>query len=215
MFAALCVVFLSHTKFFVLDECDSLCDPRNGFTDIIEKYIDILNQKTSNTQKANSMQSAFQVRHSSFPISPPRQFVFVSASVNNLLSRFIKNRVQAVKQCTADTLHYLPSNLNISYVHIGTKDKIQVLVSTLQNEFTQYQQQQQVANHTHATNNSTYKQPHIMIFCNTIDSVRAVDYALHAAQIKCCSLHGQMPSKVSQLFIVLIKYVRLFDLYAN
>lgn len=194
-------VFLSHTKFLVLDECDSLCDPRNGFTDIIQKYLHILNNRTAHahSQHSRPLNSHHRDNADTAP-TVPCQFMFVSASMSSVLQRFMQEHVSGVKQLTANSLHHLPSNLNLTYIHTGTKDKIHVLISTLQHEFQQYEQQQQAAA-KNGTNNTAYKQPHVLVFCNTIDSCRAVDYALHAAGITCCSLHGQMPSKVrSQLF---------------
>lgn len=103
--------------------------------------------------------------------------MFVSATLTPSLKKFILDRFEeeSLNFLIASKTHYNLANLEHNFVPVGDQNRLTLLDETLKPIFAEAGEK------------------FVVIFCNSIKCVRAVDYFLKKLQYKCTSLHGDLP----------------------
>jgi superfamily II DNA/RNA helicase len=100
------------------------------------------------------------------------QFCFVLATFNNEVQNYLQEHFPRAKLITAPRLHYNLKNITQRFVTIAGSDKLKHLLPLIGGE---------------TSNNRT------IIFCNTVNSCRAVHYALIESGISASCYHSEIP----------------------
>ncbi|XXQ32461.1 RNA helicase [Plasmodiophora brassicae] len=152
---------LGDVQFVVIDEADTLFDPKCGFLDELDAGL--LTPVRNLKAKAKG---------------GPVQFILVSATMRQQVVADLQAGFPGIETVLSQKLHRLPSAMTVDFVGIGARDKVEVLVSTLRQMTTR-----------------PIHDP-VVIFCNTTDSCRAVDHALHDSGFSnTACLHGDILPK--------------------
>lgn len=113
-----------------------------------------------------------------------KQVVMCSATVTkamtNMSKRFFDERDPHFKTIIEKSTHLNLSNLKHEFIQIADFDKIKPL-QLLCKEYRKYARK-------HDTS--------CIVFCNSVQSARAIEYALAADGMETCSLHGEIPPKL-------------------
>lgn len=112
-----------------------------------------------------------------------KQLIMCSATVNKAMTamarRFYSEEDPNFKIVVEKSTHLNLSNLKHEFIHLADYDKIKPL-QLLTKEYKKYARK----HHTGC-----------IVFCNSVQSARAVEHALAHEGMKTCSLHGEIPPK--------------------
>ena len=86
------------------------------------------------------------------------------------------------KECIEKSTHMNLSNLKHEFIHIADFDKIKPL-TLLMKEFKKYSRKEQTS---------------CIVFCNSVQSARAIEHALSEDGFKTASMHGEIPPKLRE-----------------
>ena len=107
------------------------------------------------------------------------QMIYVSATLTNSLRVFLDTVFDKnIKFLLTTDTHFNLANLKHTFVPVMQQNKLELLKS----EILKIQK-----------NN---KEKYLLVFCNSVAAVRAVDYYLRAEGIRCSSLHSDMPIRL-------------------
>jgi superfamily II DNA/RNA helicase len=107
------------------------------------------------------------------------QMVYVSATLTNALRIFLETVFDKnIKFLLTTDTHFNLANLQHTFVPVLQQNKLELLRS----EILKIQKKD--------------KQKFLLVFCNSVAAVRAVDYYLRAEGIRCSSLHSDMPIRL-------------------
>ena len=103
--------------------------------------------------------------------------MFVSATLTPSLRKFIIQNFDedTLNYLIASKTHYNLANLEHNFLFAGDKNKLKLLDEQLKFIFKNHQK------------------PFLIIFCNSIKCVQALDYFLKKLEYKCNTLHGELP----------------------
>jgi len=103
-------------------------------------------------------------------IPTPLQTIFVSASLTTKLDESIRTRIPNIRKVITETVNKPSAGIRHEFI-VSPSDKKDILLQTLQREAGK----------------------RMMVFCNTVDSCRAVEYILRENNFSATSLHGDIP----------------------
>jgi superfamily II DNA/RNA helicase len=106
---------------------------------------------------------------------PKTQLICVSATLKGHALDFMKHKFGEATVISSESLHKPLPRLETREVMVSNRDKIEVLIGEIWRD------------DEGAAREST------IIFCNTVDSCRALQIALSEARIECTDLHGKVP----------------------
>jgi superfamily II DNA/RNA helicase len=106
--------------------------------------------------------------------------MFVSATLTPSLKKFIIDRFEeeSLNFLIASKTHYNLANLEHNFIPSSGQNKLTLLNDTLKSIF------------------GGKHDKYVVIFCNSIKCVRALDFFLKKMEFKCNSLHGEMPISI-------------------
>ena len=166
-------LFLSHVETLVIDEFDTFID--SGHEDNIKKLLDsFLGTNDGRTKQGEK-----------------RQVVFASATVSKYLRKIATDYFGEIdpangnqspsgfKELIEKSTHMNLAHLKHEFIHIADYDKIKPL-KLLMKEYKKYARK-------HNTS--------CMVFCNSVNSARAVEHTLAEEGFKTASMHGDIPPR--------------------
>ena len=119
----------------------------------------------------------------------PRQVVFSSATVSKQMKQISANYFGEgsdpglrFKELIEKSTHMNLQHLKHEFIHLADYDKVKPL-KLLIKEFRKYAKK-------HNTS--------CIVFCNSVNSARAVEHALREEQVKTASMHGDIPPRIRE-----------------
>ncbi|KAL9245060.1 hypothetical protein vseg_018756 [Gypsophila vaccaria] len=113
---------------------------------------------------------------SSKPDDPGFQTVLVAATMTKAVQKLVDEEFQGIMHLRTSSLHKKVASARHDFIKIsGSENKLEVLLQVLEP--------------------SLSKGNKVMVFCNTLDSSRAVDHFLGENQIYTVNYHGEVPAE--------------------
>ncbi|KAK9748714.1 hypothetical protein RND81_02G075200 [Saponaria officinalis] len=113
---------------------------------------------------------------SSKPDDPGFQTVLVAATMTKAVQKLVDEEFQGITHLRTSSLHKKVASARHDFIKIsGSENKLEVLLQVLEP--------------------SLSKGNKVMVFCNTLDSSRAVDHFLGENQIYTVNYHGEVPAE--------------------
>ncbi|CAI9116456.1 OLC1v1017598C1 [Oldenlandia corymbosa var. corymbosa] len=110
------------------------------------------------------------------PDGEPFQTVLVSATMTKAVQKLVDEEFQGIVHLRTSTLHKKIATARHDFIKLaGSENKLEVLLQVLEP--------------------SLAKGNRVMVFCNTLNSSRAVDYFLNDNQISTVNYHGEVPAE--------------------
>uniref|UniRef100_A0A1J3FSH0 DEAD-box ATP-dependent RNA helicase 39 n=1 Tax=Noccaea caerulescens TaxID=107243 RepID=A0A1J3FSH0_NOCCA len=104
------------------------------------------------------------------------QTVLVTATMTTAVQKLVDEEFEGIEHLRTSTLHKKIANARHDFVKLsGSEDKLEALVQVLEP--------------------SLAKGSKVMVFCNTLNSSRAVDHYLSENQISTVNYHGEVPAE--------------------
>ncbi|ESQ38602.1 hypothetical protein EUTSA_v10028511mg [Eutrema salsugineum] len=104
------------------------------------------------------------------------QTVLVTATMTTAVQKLVDEEFQGIEHLRTSTLHKKIANARHDFVKLsGSEDKLEALLQVLEP--------------------SLAKGSKVMVFCNTLNSSRAVDHYLSENQISTVNYHGEVPAE--------------------
>ncbi|KAJ0240963.1 DEAD-box ATP-dependent RNA helicase 39 [Hirschfeldia incana] len=104
------------------------------------------------------------------------QTVLVTATMTTAVQKLVDEEFQGIEHLRTSTLHKKIANARHDFVKLsGSEDKLEALLQVLEP--------------------SLAKGSKVMVFCNTLNSSRAVDHYLSEHQISTVNYHGEVPAE--------------------
>eukprot|EP00241_Pyramimonas_parkeae_P001717 CAMPEP_0114244080 /NCGR_PEP_ID=MMETSP0058-20121206/11141_1 /TAXON_ID=36894 /ORGANISM="Pyramimonas parkeae, CCMP726" /LENGTH=500 /DNA_ID=CAMNT_0001356981 /DNA_START=420 /DNA_END=1923 /DNA_ORIENTATION=- len=107
---------------------------------------------------------------------PKKQCVMVAATMSKAVRQLIQEELPDMRDVEASSLHHAAQNCSHDFVRVpGTDNKLEHLRQAIERDVRRQQQ--------------------LMIFCNTVQSCRAVEHSLAENDIPTLCYHGDMPQE--------------------
>lgn len=202
------MIKLTECSYVVVDEADTMFTEQNGFLPILRQILTPIRERLKNLVKINNNKTNLLNNNdnnsnpSSYINARKCQFILSTASVPTSIEPVIKLEFPHLRKLNSTELHKLPSQLIQEFVTVGNQDKLYVLLELLKREEKLFKQQKEKKNIDNNNNNNEEETagslPPTLIFCNTVDSCRAVDYFLRENGIRSVNYHGEIPPKLRE-----------------
>ena len=196
--------FITGLKFLVIDELDTLLDA--GTEKSLRELVDVALKRGSMNQVNN--QSCFKIIFASTTLTTAIEVWLDTLFKNTVLQNNENNQViienKLVKLIDKSTNHNL-SNVKHQFIHVTDYDKLTILLNTLKEKYSDLKNP--IVSPLTKSEKQAIKSGNAstIIFCNSIDCVRKVQYFLKDNGFQASAIHGDIPPFKRQTELYLFK----------
>eukprot|EP00944_MAST-04C_sp_MAST-4C-sp1_P010453 g10453.t1 len=169
-------LYMSNVQTVIIDEADTMI---NDFQEVRQLMRSLLSRRfdmdldSMNKLGFTNPKRSLRIGVKKKKQRPECQFFLTSATASNSFLRDIRRKLTNIVEITDKSLHQLPSTLKINSIKCGNLEKLVTLENLVTSEPT-------------------------LVFCNNINSCRAVEHALNNKGFKTGMYNSEMPAHVRE-----------------